>query len=127
MVSQQAHPPTKGAGHTRRDESGARHLAKAHLVDQIDRCRGRCGPLAADHLGLSARGVPQDDRHLATETVEVRLDDLQDKARGDCGVECIAAAVEHRHPALRGEPVRGADHSECAPQLRPGGELHGTH
>src|SRR5258708_7054790 len=43
--------------------------------------------------------------------------------RGGC-VERVAALLEHRHPALRGEPVRRAHHAESAFQLWAGGEAH---
>ena len=61
---------------------------------------------------------------ICVEAVQVRLNHLEDESRRDGGVECVATALENRHPALRGKPVCGAHHPEGALQLRACGEAH---
>src|SRR2546426_9353751 len=53
----------------------------------------------------------------------MRLDDLQPKTCRDGGVKRIAASLEHRDPALCGEPVGGAHRSKGPFDLRSGCEL----
>ena len=89
------------------------------LVEPLDRRGGRSDALAAESERLAPFLRPEHRRHLAAGPVQVRLDDLEHEARRDRGVERVAAALEHRHPALRSEPVRGRDHPEGPAELRP--------
>ena len=41
--------------------------------------------------------APQHDRHFATWSVEVRLDDLEDKTTGSGGIEGVATPLENTH------------------------------
>jgi hypothetical protein len=66
--------------------------------------------------------APQQDRRLAAGAVQVRLDHLQHEAAGHGGVEGVAAALEHAHRGLRGEPVGGGSDAERAGDFRAGGE-----
>ena len=47
----------------------------------------------------------------------MRLDNLQDEARGARSVEGIAATLEHRHATRGGEPVRRCDRAERPAEL----------
>ena len=100
MFPQHRQPPSERPGHAGCGESGAGNFRKAHAANSVDGRRGRRRPLPAYHLRLAARHIPEHDRHLAAEAVQVRLDHLQDKPRRGRRVECVAAALEHRHTAL---------------------------
>ena len=69
-------------------------------------------------------GAMDDDRRIAARAVQMRLDDLQGEAGGGGGVEGIAAAFQHRHADLAGDPMGGGDGAEGASDFRAGGE-HG--
>jgi hypothetical protein len=68
----------------------------------------RCGALPAHRRAAPLALAPQHQRHLAAGPVQVRLDHLQHEAAGHGGIEGIAAALQHAHGGLRGEPVGGA-------------------
>ena len=124
MIAQQRHPAAERAGHTCSDQARTGDLGETQIPDALDGRRRRSRPLAADHLWALSRRIPEQDRHLAAETVEVRLDDLEHESGGTCRIEGVAAPIEHCHRALRGEPVGRADHAERALELRPRGEGH---
>ena len=87
----------------------------AQLAEALDRRRGRCDALAAEGQRLPAvRGVEQ-RRHLPARPVQVRFDDLERETRGHCGVERVAAPLEHCHAGRGGEPVCRRDHAERPP------------
>ena len=95
------------------------------LVEALDRRgRGR-DALSAERERLTALRRPEHGGNLAAGPVQMRLDDLEDEAGGDGRVEGVAAALEHRHPGLRREPVRRRDHPEGAAKLGARGEGHG--
>jgi hypothetical protein len=71
-------------------------------------------------------GSPDEHRHLPAWAVEVRFDDLQGESGGHGSVEGIAAALEHRHPDRRRDPVGGSHHAEVAGQFGPR-RHHGSH
>jgi hypothetical protein len=48
-----------------------------------------------------------------------RLDHLQRKADGDCGIEGVAAFFEDTHARRGAEPVRGGNDTESADDFRP--------
>ena len=50
------------------------------------------------------------------------LDDLRGEGGGNAGIECFAAALEHRHSDRSGNPVRRGDNTEGTDNLGPGGE-----
>ena len=95
------------------------------LVEALDRRgRGR-DSLPAEHAHLVSLDGVEDRGHLAARPVQVRLDDLQDESgRARC-IERVPAPLEHRHPGLRGEPVRRRDHPEGAAELGASGERQG--
>ena len=126
VVAQEGHPSAEGAGHAGGDQAGPWDLREPHFADVRDGRMCRRRPLAGDHFRALARGVPQEDRHLAAETIEMRFDDLEHEPGGARRIEGVAAAIEHRHRALGGEPVRRADDTERALDLRPSGESHRT-
>ena len=90
-----------------------------------DRRARRRRPLAADHLGLAAPHVVEDDRHVAARPVEMRLDDLQREGGRDGGVEGVAAALQHAHADRGRDPVGRRDDAEGAVDLGTGGEAVG--
>ena len=124
MVAQERQPRAQAAGDASCDGPRARDVLEAHRADLFDGRRLRRRALAAYDLDLSDGRIPKDDRDLASQSVEVRFDDLQDESGGDSGVECVSTPLEHRHRALRGEPVRRADYAERALDERSGSELH---
>jgi hypothetical protein len=81
--------------------------------------RGGRRPLPADHLGLAALRVVQNDRNVAARAIEMRLDHLQHEGGCDCRVESIAALLERRHADRRRDPVRCSDDAEGAFDLGP--------
>ena len=78
--------------------------------------------LAAEHLDLAGLGRVEHRRHLARRADQMRLDDLQDEAGGDAGVEGVAARLQHRHAGGGGQPVSRGDDAEGAEDFRPCGE-----
>src|SRR6266699_3857407 len=124
MVAQERQPCAQAAGHTSGDEPRAWDLLEAHRPNLFDGRRLRRRALAAYDLDLSDGRIPKDDWDLASQSVEVRFDDLQDESGGDSGVECVSTPLEHRHRARGGEPVGRADNAERALDERSGSELH---
>ena len=59
-----------------------------------------------------------DDRDIAAQAVEMRLDDLKRECGGNCGVEGVTAFLQRRHADGRGNPVRRSDDTECAFDFR---------
>ena len=83
---------------------------------------GRHRALAADHFGLAAADIVQDQRGVTPGSAEMRLDDLKRESGGDGGVEGVAAAFENAHADGGGDPVRRGDDAERADDLGPRGE-----
>ena len=122
VVAQQHHPGLEHAGHAGREQAGAGHDVEAFAAVMRDRGAGRRHALAADHLGLAALDVIDDDRHVAARPVEMRLDHLQREGGGDAGVERVAAAFQDPHADGGGDPVGRGHHAESALDLGPRGE-----
>ena len=102
------------------------HQVVPELVEALDR-GGRGGhALTAEDERLPLLDGVEDRRDLAARAVQVRLDDLEREAGRDSGVEGVPAALEHRHPDRRGEPVRGRHHPEGPAQLRSRREHDGN-
>ena len=123
-VAQHQAPGVERARHDGGVRPLARHEIEAERPVRVDRRRLRRRPLPAHHDRLAALHGPHDRRHVAARPVEVRLDHLQHEARRHRRVERVAAALEHRHPRARREPVRRGDHPERPAQLGPGRERH---
>ncbi|MNV77038.1 hypothetical protein D3C71_1704300 [compost metagenome] len=66
--------------------------------------------------------APEQDRHFAARPVQVRFHDLQREAAGNGRVIGVAAAFQHAHRHLRGQPVRGRHDAEGAAYFGTGGE-----
>src|SRR5581483_8247737 len=98
--------------------------AETELVAVVrDRRRLRRRSLRAEHDGLAARR-PDERGQVAARPVQVRLDHLQREAGRDCGVEGVAALLEHGHTRYGGEPVRRGDHAEGTAELGTRREGH---
>ena len=121
---EQQEPAAERPGDDRREETRARDQREAAVAKCVDRRRPWRRALAAQHVHVVARAVVEDHRQVPAGAVQVRLDNLQGETRGDCGVERIAATLEHRHPGGGREPVRRRDHAERPAQLRSRRELH---
>ena len=125
MVFEQPHPGPKRTGHGGGQQADAGHLFHAPFFE-ISRCgRLRCAALACDHLGLAKAFTPHHDGHFTAWAIQVGLDHLQHHAACHRRIEGIAAALEHPHGGLGGQPVRGRSHAKGAADLGPGGE-HGV-
>ena len=103
------------------------HELVPELAVALDRGGGGSDALAAERDRLAAGDRPEQRRHLAAGSVQVRLDDLERESGRDRRVERVAAALEHGHPGGRAEPVRRGDHPERAAQLGPRREARGPH
>ena len=123
-LAQEEQPAAEGAGYARGEDARARDQLVAELVEALDRRRGGRDALPAERERLAALGRPEHRGHLAARPVQVRLDDLEHEPRRDRGIERVAAALEHRHPGLRSEPVRRRDHPEGAAKLGTRRERH---
>ena len=123
-VAQEQEPAAEGTGNARRENAGARDELVAELPVAVDRRSRGCDTLAAEDERLLPFHGPEDRGHLAAGPVQVRLDDLEDEPGRARSVERIAAALQHRHPGRRGEPVRRRDHPERAAELGSRGEGH---
>ncbi len=121
---QQQQPAAERAGDAGREHAGAGDELVAELVVALDRGGAGRDALAAERDRLAPVDREEERGHLAARPVQVRLDDLQRQAGRDRRVERVAAALEHRHPGRRREPVRRRDHAERAAQLGPGREAH---
>ena len=67
------------------------------------------------------------DRHIATRTIQVWLNDLQREAGRNGCIERIAPSLQYRHRKGGRQPVGGGRHTKCAANFRSGGELgHGS-
>ncbi len=120
VAGEQVHPGAERAGDHGREPAGARHHVQPEVRERLG--GGGCGggALAAQHERLAA-GSAADQRDVAAEPVEVRLDDVQHETGCDRGVERVAAALEHAHPGGGGEPVAGGHHPQGADDLRTSG------
>ena len=124
VVAQQQQPGVDGARHHGGERSGTGDEVQAERPEVRDGGGGRSRALAAQHPRCEVGRGGEDRRHLTGRAVEVRLHDVQHEPGGDSGVEGVAAAFQHTHRGLAGQPVRGRDHAERAAQRRPGGERH---
>ncbi|CUK02184.1 Uncharacterised protein [Achromobacter sp. 2789STDY5608615] len=126
VVAQQGQPGAEGAGHGGGQQPDAGHQVHAQSAEIGRRRQRRRRPLAAQRAHAAFPLAPQQDRHFAAGAVQVRLDDLQREAAGHRGVEGVAAALQHAHGDLRGQPVGGRGDAEGAADFRAGGEVgHG--
>ena len=123
-LAQHQQPAVECTGYDGGEQSGTRNEVEVELAKARDRRRGGCGPLSADHDDVVAFRAVDDRGEVAAGPIEMRLDDLQCKSRGDSGVECVAPALEHGHPGGGGEPVRRRHHPEGAAQLGSSREPH---
>ena len=123
-VAQQRQPGAEGAGHAGGEMPAAGDRVEAQPGEMRDRGGVRRGTLAADHRRRVVAGSARQDRHLAAGTVQMRLDDLEHEARGDGGVESVAAAFEHAHAGGGGDPVRRGDGAEGSLEIGAGRECH---
>ena len=121
-LAQHQQPTVERARDDGRQESGAGNHVEVELAEAFDRRGGRRGALRADHDDLVALGVVDDRGQISARTVQVGLDDLKREPRRGRGIEGVAAALEHRHPDGRRQPVRRRDHSEGPAELGPGRE-----
>ncbi len=80
--------------------------------------------LSAEDERLVALHREEHGGNLPARPVQVRLDDLQREAGRHRRIERVPAALEHRHPDRRRQPVRRRDHAERSTQLRTRRELH---
>ena len=122
VVAKQQHPAVERAGHDSGKQPRAGHLRKSHPAQPLGARRRREWPLPADHLRRVCARAHDDRRQLAARSVEMRLDDLQHKTSSSSSIKRIAAALQHRHAGLRGEPVRGRDRAEGAADVGTCGE-----
>src|SRR5450759_2803138 len=106
VIPQERHPSAEGAGHACSEQAGTGDVVQAERADQLDGGRLWRRALTADDLNAASSYIPEQDWDLPAESVQVRLHHLQDEAGGEGGLACITALLEHRHPALSGEPVR---------------------
>jgi hypothetical protein len=106
VVPEERHPSAEGPRNARGEQTCAGDVIQAEGPDGVDGSRTRDWALATNHLGATARGVPEEDGDLAAQSIQVRFYHLKYEARGDRGVESIPALFKDGHPALRCEPVR---------------------
>ena len=122
VVAQQHHPGVEHARHAGGEQSGARHHVETEGLELGNaRSRGRRS-LAADHLRLALAHVIENDRHVATGAVQVRLDHLQRERRGNGRVEGITAPFQDRHADGRRDPMGRRHDAERAFDFGPGGK-----
>ena len=95
-----------------------RNEVEAEIVERLDRRRLRGDALPADDGRPLRQLVPDQDGHVATRPVQVRLDHLQREPGGGAGVSGVAAALQHAHAGRRRQPVRTGHHAEVADELR---------
>jgi hypothetical protein len=95
----------KGARHRGPQQADARHLLEAKGAEGRGAGVGRRAALSAQGVHALLALAPQQDRRLAAGAVEVRLHHLQHEAARHGGVEGVAAALQHAHRGLRGQPV----------------------
>ena len=126
VLAQQRHPARECAWHGGGEQADAGHLLHAEPPIGGRRGVGRRAALAVDGAQLLRVLGPVQHRHFAARAVEMRLDDLQREAAGHRRIEGVAAALEHAHRHLRGDPVRRGGDAEGAGDFRAGGEHRKT-
>jgi hypothetical protein len=130
VVAQHRHPGVEGAGHAGGQQPVAGDRVDAERAVMRQRRAGGCRALAADRDRHRVAGRLDQDHRIAAQPVHVRLDHLQDEARGDRGIEGVAALFEYGHAHLAGDPVRRGDDAKGAGDFGTGGEAgrgHGVH
>ena len=123
-VAQQQAPCVERAGHDGRQQPGTRDQVQTQVLECLDGSGTRGGTLTANHLLPPRFRIVQNDRRIASGSVQMRLGDLQDEGGGDRGIKGIAAAFQYRHAGAAGQPVRAGDNSERPGDFRARGE-HG--
>jgi len=123
VLAQQQQPGAERAGYARGEQAAARDEVEPERLVGLQGRPGRGRTLPADHKRLPAPRVEADHRYLTARAVQVRLDNLQHKTRGDRRVEGVAAGLQGRQACRGGQPVRGRDHPERPRELWPSGEL----
>jgi hypothetical protein len=98
VVAEECHPRAERTWHARGHQARAGYVGQAHGSDACDGGRRRRRTLAADHLDLLLRGVPKHDGQIASQAVEVWLDDLEDEARRRRRIEGVASTLKHGKP-----------------------------
>jgi hypothetical protein len=105
VLAQHGEPRGERPRHRRTQQADARNLLETEAAKGRGAGLGRRATLSADGVHAPLALAPQQDRRFAAGAVEVRLHHLQHKARCNRGVEGVAAAFEHAHRGLRGQPV----------------------
>ena len=122
-VAQHQAPGIERAGHHGRQQAGRRESDRrrvARICPSVAACGATpwpqitcCVPVRA--LCMMIGASPPGPFRCGSATCRVN-------AGGDRGVERVAAALQHRHADLAGDPVRAGDDAERAGDLGAGGE-----
>jgi hypothetical protein len=124
VVAKKRQPASESSRHTGCKQARSRNLVKSQGTEHVNRgCLGGWA-LPAYHLQPAARNIPQHDRDLATQSVQMRLNHLQNESGGDGGIECVASLFQDRHSALSRKPVGRAHHAKGSLQLGARCERH---
>ena len=117
-------PAAERPGDARREQPGAGHQLVPERAEPLDRRRRGETPCAHSTSGspssagqITAGRSPPGPFRCGSTT-------CSDEAGRTRRVERVPAALEHRHPGGRGEPVRRRDRAERAAQLRARRERH---
>ncbi|MNX43066.1 hypothetical protein D3C86_735000 [compost metagenome] len=128
VIAQQGQPGAERARHGGGQQADAGHQVQAQAAEM--RGGGQRGrrTLAAQRAHALFAFAPEQDGHFAAGSIQVRFHDLQRETARHGRVVGIAAALQHAHGHLRGQPVRGRDHAVRAAYFGAGGEgcAHGA-
>ncbi|MCY1499184.1 hypothetical protein D9M68_331930 [compost metagenome] len=122
VVAQQGQPGAERARHGGGQQADAGHQVHAQAAEVGWGGQRRRGPLAAQRAQALFAFAPEQDGHFAARSVQVGFHDLQREAARHGRVIGVAAALQHAHGHLRGEPVGGGNHAEGAAYFRTGSE-----
>ena len=117
VVAGDQQPGVDGAGHAGRQQAGARHDVEAQGMEGVDGGRRGRRALSADDPQPFLVRAPDERRHVAAGSVQVRLDHLQRETGRDRRVEGVAALFQHGHGGGRRQPVRRGGDAESAEQF----------
>ena len=109
---------TGRARHHGAQQTDGNHTLVLALEEIRDHGRGPCAE-AVDAYDLPGLGEPHHDWGDACDIDQVALHHAHGEARGDTGIDGIAAGIEDRHAGLGGKIVPGGDGMLAGHDRRP--------
>ncbi len=106
----------QGSGHTGRQQTLSRNQRDSQRTEMRDRGAGRRGHVAVDRIDAISLRRPHQDRRLAADRMQMRVDDAFDQSGGDGGVDRVAAFGKHARAGCGRKVMLAGNHRAPAHQ-----------